>query len=476
MSGQVTDKKVAVAGLGLLGRGIAACFLAHGFRVVAIDQDKARLAAARDEIALMIGELITPGGFPESLRAEWEARFLPQTVFAAASDCCFVVESVTESVAVKEVVYDELEGILPADIVIATNTSAIPISELQRRRKVPERFVGMHWAEPAHATRFSELICGEKTSEETLRTAAEMARQLGKEPCVCRKDIPGFIVNRIGYAMYREAFHLIQSGAADAATIDCAMRNALGLWASVCGPMRWIDITGGPELYAKTMQHVVPTLDTSKEVSPVLKKLADAGARGIANGHGFYSYTKEDAEFWEQLYRKHAWRVTKMQQEYFPLNKTMSDRKQKLEALGYPITKRTPEGSLVDPIAIAGNLLYASGQVPFDGEVLISKGKVPSQVSMEEATRAAELCAANVLRSVHGQIGSLEKINRVVRITGYVNADADFLDCHLVINGASRLVREVFGDAGRHARTALSMAQLPLGASVEVEMIFQLES
>lgn len=154
----------------------------------------------------------------------------------------------------------------------------------------------------------------------------------------------------------------------------------------------------------------------------------------------------------------------------------MSDRKQKLEALGYPIAKRTPEGSLVDPIAIAGNILYASGQVPFDGDVLISKGKVPSQVSMEDATRAAELCAANVLRSVAGQIGSLEKIQRVVRITGYVNADPDFLDCHLVINGASRLVREVFGEAGRHARTALSMAQLPLGASVEVEMIFQLNS
>jgi len=168
--------------------------------------------------------------------------------------------------------------------------------------------------------------------------------------------------------------------------------------------------------------------------------------------------------------------VTKALHKHFPLKKTMSDRKQKLEALGYSISKRTPEGSLVDPVAIAGNLLYASGQVPFDGDVLMSKGKVPSQISVEEATRAAELCAANVLRSVLGQIGSLEKIQRVVRISGYVNADADFLDCHLVINGASRLVREVFGDAGRHARTALSMAQLPLGASVEVEMIFQLNS
>ncbi len=153
----------------------------------------------------------------------------------------------------------------------------------------------------------------------------------------------------------------------------------------------------------------------------------------------------------------------------------MNEREQKLESLGFPIDRCTPEGALVDPLTIVGNILYASGQVPFDGDKLISKGKVPSQINMEEATTAAALCAANVLRSVRRHIGSLDKIQRVVRMTGYVNADADFTDCHLVINGASRLVREVFGEEGRHARTALSMAQLPLGASVEVEMIFQLK-
>ncbi len=321
MSSDANNKSVAVVGLGLLGRGIAACFLAHGFRVVAIDSDEAKHADAREQIGVMIGELIEFGGFPAQVRSGWEKRYCAESVFDSAKDCCFVVESVTESIAAKESVYDALETLLPADVVIATNTSAIPISELQKRRKVPGRFVGMHWAEPAHATRFMELIRGEQTSDETLQVATTMARQLGKEPCVCQKDIPGFIVNRIGYAMYREAFDLIQSGVADAATIDCAMRNALGLWASICGPLRWIDITGGPELYARAMKHVFPTLNNSSEVPPALGKLAEAGARGIANGRGFYSYTREESEFWEQLYRKHAWRVTKLQQEYFPLNK-----------------------------------------------------------------------------------------------------------------------------------------------------------
>jgi len=148
----------------------------------------------------------------------------------------------------------------------------------------------------------------------------------------------------------------------------------------------------------------------------------------------------------------------------------MSDRDSKLEQLGYPLGRTSPEGSLVDGLMIDGNTIYASGQVPFDGETLTSRGKVPSQVSMEQATEAAALCAANVLRTVRKHFGSLDGL-RVVRITGYVNSDSDFTDQHLVINGASRLVREVFGDAGRHARTALGMAQLPLGSSVEVEMI-----
>jgi enamine deaminase RidA (YjgF/YER057c/UK114 family) len=149
---------------------------------------------------------------------------------------------------------------------------------------------------------------------------------------------------------------------------------------------------------------------------------------------------------------------------------------QKLESLGYPLDRCAPEGSLVDPFSIIGDLLFASGQVPFDGTVLTSKGKVPSQVSPEAATRAAALCAANVLRTVRAHLGSLDRIQRVARMTGYVNADPDFTDAHLIINGASQLVRDVFGENGRHARTALAMAQLPLGASVEIEMIFQLKT
>jgi enamine deaminase RidA (YjgF/YER057c/UK114 family) len=154
----------------------------------------------------------------------------------------------------------------------------------------------------------------------------------------------------------------------------------------------------------------------------------------------------------------------------------MSDREQRLEALGYPIDRTTPEGALVDPLSVVGTIVYASGQVPFDGDRMVIRGKVPHEVSPQEASRAAALCAANVLRAVRKHVGSLERVARVLRITGYVNSSPEFTDQHLVMNGASQLVRDVFGEDGRHARTALGMAQLPLGSSVEVEMILELKA
>ncbi len=318
MNQHVSAERIAVVGLGLLGRGIATCFLGHGFEVVAIARTGQRHAEARVHIEQMIGELVDLAGFDQTLRQEWAGRYLPSTEFEAVRGCSFVVESVLEDAAIKHDVFDRVEAQVESTTVIASNSSAIPISQLQQGRRHPERLVGMHWAEPAHATRFLELVRGQKTSEETLQRAAQVARQLGKEPSVCQKEVPGFIVNRIGYAMYREALHLLETGVADAETIDLSIRNTLGLWATVCGPLRWMDLTGGPELYLKAMKPVLPTLSNAEEPPAVLRHLAESGARGVVNGRGFFQYTPEEARHWEELYRRHAWRVAEMQNEYFP--------------------------------------------------------------------------------------------------------------------------------------------------------------
>jgi len=152
----------------------------------------------------------------------------------------------------------------------------------------------------------------------------------------------------------------------------------------------------------------------------------------------------------------------------------MSERERKLESLGYSLSKTVSAGAIYRPVVVDGTTIYVSGCVPFDGDKnLASKGKVPSQVSLEEAKKAAALCAANVLRLVRQELGSLDRVERVLRVTGYVNSDPDFTEQHLVINGASQLFVDVFGEQGWHARSAVGMAQLPLGSSVEVEAILK---
>jgi len=150
------------------------------------------------------------------------------------------------------------------------------------------------------------------------------------------------------------------------------------------------------------------------------------------------------------------------------------DRERRLEDLGYPLSDVPPPGAIYRPAVTAAGLVFVSGSVPIAGGRLTSIGKVASEVSVDEASRAAALCVANNLRVALAEIGSLDRVLRIVRLTGYVNSDADFTEQHVVINGASRLLLDVFGDAGLGARSALGMAQLPQGASTETELILLL--
>ncbi len=315
----MNESPIGVVGLGLLGRGIVASLLARRRPVIAVARDREEHAAAVPILERMLDELVDRDEFSPSDLATWHERLTQATTVEPLRDVSFVIESVTEDFAIKQGVFDELERVVRPDAVIASNTSAIPISVLQQTRRHPERFVGMHWAEPAHATRFLEIIRGEATSDETIARTADLARQLGKDPTVCRKDIPGFVVNRIAYAIYREAMHLVEEGVADFETIDRSLRNTLGLWAASCGPFRWIDLTGGPELYAKAMERVLPTLSVSPTVPRPIASLAADGKRGIINGQGFYDYTAADVHEWEERQRRYVWQTKEWLDAEFPI-------------------------------------------------------------------------------------------------------------------------------------------------------------
>lgn len=151
----------------------------------------------------------------------------------------------------------------------------------------------------------------------------------------------------------------------------------------------------------------------------------------------------------------------------------MSTTAERLESLGFPLGAAPKPGGIYKPVVRAGPMIYVSGAVPIENGKLLYSGKVPGEVGLDEARMAARLCAANNLRMVYHALGSLDLVARVVRLTGFVNSEGHFTEQHLVINGASELLREVFGEAGIGARSAVGMAQLPLGATVETELILE---
>ena len=310
---------VGVVGLGLMGRGITASLLIHGFRAIVYTQGAPDShERARTYVQNAIEEIAAKANLQRDL-SEWPNRYIEASSLLDFSSCDFVIESATEDLLMKRQIFDELESVVRKDVPIASNTSALPIGLLQTGRKYSTRFIGMHWAEPAYLTRFLEVIRGEHTSNAAVELAAELARRTDKDPCFVQKDVPGFIANRLGYALYREALYLLQSGVGDVETIDRAFRNAFGLWATLCGPFRWMDVTGGPALYAKAMEPVIPTLATSPEIPQTLIDMRQDGYQGTKDGHGFYQYRPGDAEHWEKLVREHAWRVRQLQDQYYPL-------------------------------------------------------------------------------------------------------------------------------------------------------------
>ena len=228
------------------------------------------------------------------------------------------MECVTENIDIKKLVYQEIEQHISAEAILTTNTSAIPIDFLKDHVKHANRFIGMHWAEPAFTTKFLEIVCSSKTDITIAETLYKIASTWGKEPTLLRKDIRGFITNRIMYAMYREAFYLVENGYATIEDVDRSCRNDGGHWMPFCGLFRYMDITG-LQAYYNVMKDLFPTLNNQTEVPNLIKHIAEDGGTGITNGKGFYNYTKQEAAEWEKAYEEFAFDIRELSNKY-PIN------------------------------------------------------------------------------------------------------------------------------------------------------------
>lgn len=306
---------LGVVGLGLMGRGITACLIACGFTVVAFDRSRSRGRSTPEHVGEALRGLARRKMIDRSRTRSWRSRLGIAAKVSELSRCRFVIESVTEDLALKRRVHGELEAILAPDAVIASNTSAFPIGLLQKGRRHPGRFIGMHWGEPAQVMRYLEVIPGRATSESTVRRTRRLGELCGKEPTVLRDDIRGFLSNRMMYAMIREAFHLVEAGVADIETVDRSFRNDIGWWALLAGPFRWMDLTGIPA-YERVMEGLLPKLCNDRKVPKLMREVVAAGAKGIGNAKGFHPYTRESAKRWEKNWGEFTYDMRKLADKY----------------------------------------------------------------------------------------------------------------------------------------------------------------
>lgn len=318
---------VGVVGLGLMGTSVTTCLLAAGHPVAAVEIDSSKRRSARGKILNYLREMKRErllAGDPQDVIG----RLKVFEDYAGLEACQLVVECVFEDLEVKKRVLRKVEAAISPGSIIGTNTSGIPVTVLQQDTQHPERIVGIHWAEPAHITRFMEIICGKQTRRKYADEAAALSRRWGKEPSIVKRDIRGFITNRCMYALLREAFFLVEAGYATVADVDRSLRNDLGYWITFAGPFRFMDLTGIPA-YAAVMKDLFPELDCARKVPALMRKVVKSGARGVSNAKGFYRYTPQEAARWEKQFINFTFDIRALAQKYPELTVKQERRKKR---------------------------------------------------------------------------------------------------------------------------------------------------
>lgn len=291
---------IGVVGLGLMGSSIVVSLLASGHQVLALGPLPGENETAAGHISDLLRHAERSGFLPRGIERSLSLLQLVRR-YEDLRDCKVVLECVVEDKAIKETVYRKIAAVVSEQAVIASNTSAIPISELQQLVPRPERFLGVHWAEPAYATRFLEITCGRQTAPETADYMTELGERWGKEPTLLRKDIRGFITNRLMYAVYREALTLIEAGHTTIGDADKAFKYDVGSWITLMGIFRRMDLMGLKD-YAESFRVLFPDLSNTHEVPAVMQRLVELRGRGIHNQTGLYTYSDQDLKVWEEAF------------------------------------------------------------------------------------------------------------------------------------------------------------------------------
>ncbi len=280
--------RIAIIGMGSMGPGIAARLARGGHGVSVHDTSPAAMDRARTlqpMIATALDGLgITDSGGSISFAA---------TLESAAIGADLVIENVPENVDFKAALYRQLAPLLGPETILATDTSGIPITTLQVHVADPARFVGMHWSNPPHIIPMIEVIAGTHTAPATTEAITALIRQLGLLPVVLKRDVPGFVENRVLYALLRECVDLVETGVIDAEDLDTCVRWGIGFKLSVIGPMRLLDMAG-LDIYQSVASFLNADLCNRPDVSQMVTDRTAQGQLGMKTGGGLFPYTPDD--------------------------------------------------------------------------------------------------------------------------------------------------------------------------------------
>jgi 3-hydroxybutyryl-CoA dehydrogenase len=286
--------KIAVIGSGIMGHGIALVCACGGFHVTLVDVKEEALHAASMKLRASMMQLVEAGLAPlDGIETVLGNIAYATNMSEGVREAGLIFEAVPEQPALKQSVYAQLEACAEAEAIFASNTSGIPVNALASMTKRPGRFLGTHFFMPAHLIPLVEVVRGNDTSEEVVSSVMDLLVKLGKKPVQVRKDIPGFIANRLQHALAREAMSLVGNGVVSIEDLDTVVRNSIAVRLLFTGPMEQRDFNG-LDTHLSIAEYLYKGLEASREPLDILKNKVADGNFGIKTGQGFYDWRGKD--------------------------------------------------------------------------------------------------------------------------------------------------------------------------------------
>lgn len=282
------SRKITIVGAGLMGHGIAYILAKAGHEVRVFDRSQEALESLNTRLC-KIADLF---GHDYSV----VERITHHNLLTSAADGAeFVIEAAAENLEIKQFIVAELEAVIATDAIIASNTSALPITSIAAKAFKPDRVVGAHFWNPPHLVKLVEVIQAEQTSVKTVERTIGLLSDAGHHTVHVKKDVPGFIGNRLQHALKREAIAIVAAGICDAKTVDDVVKHGFGKRLAVLGPLEQSDLVG-LNLTKQIHETLMPDIDRTNKPHPYLEERIKDGHLGLSTGEGFIKWTPEEAK------------------------------------------------------------------------------------------------------------------------------------------------------------------------------------